>query len=150
MIRYTIIQSLEIQASTNNLPEFESKLPGINMWLQGCIDGLYYRPNKYLLIIPERIELIEFNARDIYDSLTWEIEYCYSQHLLLPMCDDFKIDDNGANKRLASYYTIGISSEWRHPLRKTHIMIHTVEHLKHIPKIELWREIYQKYKPVGK
>jgi len=144
----------------------------IDTWLQGVIQSLFYKPNKYLLVLEgeEGIGKDSFFANllpdeqlyeerrtciSLYSTLIVNIEF-FKNMLNIPLEDGFIIlEDNakflihpGTDKRLCSYCTT--TEKWRYPQRKNVIVL-SVESIdwelyNSIDKLKLWQELFFKYK----
>lgn len=159
--------------------ELEDGAPSINdidKWFAGVIAGLYYRPNKTVLVLVNEyhLEMREFFRDlfycedcacwpdiDIYEDFIYNHLFCdlyfTSKYLNIPMKENFKIIDCEfgmveAEKRLASYCST--IDEWRFPQRNNYVVL-PVKNIdwvsfRSIDKLQLWIEIFNKFKPEGK
>ena len=148
----------------------------IDNWFRGIVESLFYKPNHYLLILegkenfdnffidlmPERLYFIysynnQFKSVDIYYSLIKEISFDFKKQQDIIEEDNFiVIEENakqliepGTDKRMCSYCST--TDNWSFPQRKNVIVLHLEsvdwEKYKSIDKLQLWREIFFKFKP---
>lgn len=165
----------------------------IDMWFQGIIESLYYRPNKYVLVLeasqnigkssffrslfPDIMKKYYYEdsflglaTEDIYSTIIMNLEFT-KKYLNMPMEENFIVNDFDAyeasmtqmgyeiggkiissDKRLASYCST--TNKWQHPPRKNFIVLKlesiNQELFNSIDKLQLWIEIFNKFKPKGK
>lgn len=159
----------------------------LNMWFKGVIESLYYRPNKYVLVLegkggigkseffrhllPENVYFKysdSYYAHEIkkyaYNCLL--IDLVFEKHMLnIPTEENFIVEPfcgtsdvpgerryASTNKRLASYCST--TNKWQYPPRKNFIVLKlesiNQELFNSIDKLQLWIEIFNKFKPEGK
>lgn len=163
----------------------------LDLWFKGVIESLYYRPNKYVLVLKGKeaigkstffrqllphyedtntnffddfwyCEYNELSSDHLYGSLILNTEFT-KKLLNKSMEDNFIVRgdksfrdvvdvDASCNKRLASYCST--TNHWQHPPRNNFIVLH-LESINHelfnnIDKLQLWIEIFNKFKPEGK
>lgn len=145
----------------------------LDPWFKGVIRSLFYEPNHTVLILegPQGIGKTRFfqhllpnmnwwtqlrDCNSIYGKLIIDFEF-EKKSLIVPNDDNFTIYDENAkkqvppaaDKRLVSY--CGTTQKWVYPQRKNFI-VHFVEKVdfelyNSIDKLNLWREIFNKFKP---
>lgn len=144
--------------------------PVVDDWFKGIIQSLFYRPNKYVLVLEYQDDLKWF-FRDLLPVKTWYCEhYIYAEHnstgcydhlinncvfernvLNVPIRDDgivVKINDEWEfEKRLWSYCTT--TDNWRYT-RSNFILLRLEEINRElynsIDKQKLWIEIFNRFK----
>lgn len=143
----------------------------IDFWFSGIIGSLYYKPNKYVLVLEgeQCIGKTEFFRRlspnyswysdcddktNVFEFIILDTEFT-KRMLNLPICEDFTIrypytTAPVTDKRLASYCTT--TNDWVYPKRKNFIVLHVnsiyQELFNSINKLELWKEIFNTFKPL--
>lgn len=162
----------------------------LDLWFKGIINSLYYRPNKYVLVLegkytsvynmflsrmfePNKCQFIDSGEGSIYDALIICKNF-YKNELNIPMEDNFVVNKeisklhfeyespedfannlmkvtgfSSCDKRLASYCST--TNKWQHPPRKNFIVLKlesiNQELFNSIDKLQLWIEIFNKFKP---
>ena len=188
-IREQIIEQLDVspiyQGEYNKLKLCLKTKEGIidsniDLWFEGIIQSLFYKPNHYLLVIessdeslvstffekmfPENFPrfsigcgYIDHLKNCLYDYLLYHISFDYQKQQDIIEEDNFivleenakQLKEPGTDKRLCSYCTT--TQKWRYPQRKNVIVLSLEsidwELYNSIDKLELWREIFFKFKP---
>ncbi len=143
---------------------------GIDTWFKGAIQSLFYNPNHYCLVIEgaDEIENRRFfrnifpidiqavNASYLYNSFIFNIDFERKVDQDLVEKDNFIIfEDNLKNmvdpscdKRLCSYCST--TDKWTYPPRKNFfiIKVKSIDFYTYdsIPKLDLWIEIFNRFK----
>lgn len=119
------------------------------------IEKLFPEEMKYCYHVSLNSSKVEEDC-NFYSSLV--VMFSFSKKTLwLPKEDNFiifeentkKLIEPSSDKRLASYYTI--TDKWQFPQRNNFIVLHINsidwDKFESIDKLELWREIFKKFKP---
>jgi hypothetical protein len=141
---------------------------GIDHWFMGCIQSLFYRPNKYALVLKSEhqfgMDILfarllpnnEWYAESEYDRYN---EHLYSKFILnhafskqsqdIIERDNFIVVDSAyAEKRLCSYCST--VKAWNYPNRKHVIVLEVLkidwERFEAINKLDLWVELFNRFK----
>lgn len=148
----------------------------LDLWFEGVIKSLFYQPNHYLLVLEgeDEFENMKFfmnllpntlwysnqnklHGQSIYSELITFVEFEYQKQQKILEEDNFIVyEENaralihpGTDKRLCSYCTT--TNKWRYPQRKNVIVLSLEsidwELYNSIDKLELWKEIFFKFKP---
>lgn len=153
--------------------QFSEVQDGLRLFFKGCIESLFYRPNKTVLVLvgPQAIgktvwinrlfpDILDFKmyqkiySGDKYNSPLLFVEFT-KKNLSISMKDDFDVIDGknfdelpSADKRLASY--VSTSNHWVYPQRKDFSVIYLKsidwDLYNSIDKTELWIELFNTYK----
>lgn len=156
----------------------------LDTWFHGIINSLYYKPNKYFLLLKGKdcrlcdfftglfpdegvfsgtLYVMEESNIDAikYNFLLGLFECPERVHIDLTLSDDFaiwtlsdaKMFKDGTpqpvcDKRLISY--CGVTEKWHNPPNKNCILLEVEsidwEKFNAIPKLQLWQEIFNKFK----
>ena len=144
----------------------------MDLWFEGVIKSLFYQPNHYLLVLEKKewhgLETEFFRLlspfpmnftreHGLYSSLILCHDFQYQKEQDWMEEDNFiileenvsKLKHPGTDKRLCSYCTT--TEKWRYPQRKNVIVLRLEsidwELYNSLDKLELWREIFFKFKP---
>jgi len=176
--KHIIVELNQLAEGDSNYAKLQkcAELPeDADKWFQGVIESLYYKPNHHVLVLEgneqqgnEFFRMLTPTGKLWYTesqeyemqwiSLLWNYEF-FKNKLNMPNIDGFRINEPegtqifpSTDKRLASYCTS--VKKWRYPKREKYIVhkINTIDWDLYysIDKLQLWREIFQIFKPLGR
>jgi hypothetical protein len=157
-------------------PEIDSCGDEIDIWFLGCIESLFYKPNHYRLVLvgeqgigktqffrsllPDELKVFYSDSyEDIYRLfINCEDEFYLNVSSKKKLLNDgFKITDYpyftftepSCNKRLVNY--CATTNVWKAQKTRHNIVLNVEsinkELYNSIDKLELWRELFFKFKP---